>query len=173
MNRILVDMDGVIADVYSMFFTLHEKETGQRLKAEDVAGIREADAFAGQLRWVNTPGFFRSVPVMNDSVRVLEKLNRSYEVIIISMATEFPVCLNDKRLWLDDYFPFITWRQMVFCGNKNLINADIMIDDHFKNLDEFTGKTILFSQPHNITTTRTRHRRVNTWIEIEKLLLPC
>lgn len=170
MKRILVDMDGVIADVYTKFFELHEQETGVRLKIKDIAGLKEADAFSGQLRWVNTPGFFRSVPVMDDSVRVLEKLNSSYEVIIISMATEFPSSLNDKRFWLDDHFPFITWRQMVFCGNKRLIDADIMIDDHFKNLDEFPGETVLFNQPHNIIS-ETHHRRVDTWSEIEGLLL--
>jgi 5'(3')-deoxyribonucleotidase len=172
MKRILVDMDGVIADVYAKFFELHERETGEILRPEDIAGLKEADAFDGQLRWVNTPGFFRSVPVMKDSVTVLEKLNREYEVIIVSMATEFPTSLNDKRFWLDYHFPFITWQQMVFCGDKRLINADIMIDDHFKNLDEFQGKTILFTQPHNMKIRDTHHTRVDTWMEIEKLLLP-
>ncbi|HUU99664.1 MAG TPA: hypothetical protein VMW32_01760 [Bacteroidales bacterium] len=28
-KRILVDMDGVLVDIYSRFFELHEKETGQ------------------------------------------------------------------------------------------------------------------------------------------------
>ena len=47
-----------------------------------------------------------------------------------------------------------------------------MIDDHLKNLDYFSGETLLFSQPHNLRVTGTRHRRVHTWKEIEALLLP-
>jgi 5'(3')-deoxyribonucleotidase len=170
-RRILVDMDGVLADVYSRFFDLHEEETDIRLSVDDVIGLKEADAFPGQLRWVNSIGFFRSVPVMEGSIEVLEKLNKKYEVVVISMATEFPVCPTDKRLWLQDHFPFIRWTQMVFCGNKDLIIADIMIDDHLKNLDNFRGETIMFSQPHNINETATRHRRVGSWDEIAKILL--
>lgn len=49
---------------------------------------------------------------------------------------------------------------------------DIMIDDHFKNLDHFTGgETLLFSQPHNKMADAGKHRRVDTWQEIERLLL--
>jgi hypothetical protein len=32
MKRILVDMDGVLADVYSRFYELHETEFGEKLK---------------------------------------------------------------------------------------------------------------------------------------------
>jgi 5'(3')-deoxyribonucleotidase len=46
-----------------------------------------------------------------------------------------------------------------------------MIDDHFKNLDHFPGKTILFTQAHNILKDAGRHQRVNNWNEIEKILL--
>lgn len=171
MKRILADMDGVLADVYKRFFELHEQETGQRLSIGDIAGKLEADAFPNQLKWVTAPGFFRTVPVMQGSIEGLKKLNTGFEVIIVSMATEFPQSLTDKQLWLHDHFPFISWKQLVFCGNKNLLKADIMIDDHPKNLDHFSGVTIMFSQPHNILLNNTRHKRVNSWAEIEKLLL--
>jgi len=171
MQRILVDMDGVLADVYSRFYFLHEQETGQKLSAMDVAGKLEAEAFPRELVWVTTRGFFWSVPVMEGSIEGLRKLNTAYEVIVISLATEFPQSLTDKQLWVHDHFPFIGWQQLVFCGNKNLIKADIMIDDHPKNLDQFTGETIMFTQPHNMLLTNTRHTRVSSWAEIEKLLL--
>lgn len=171
MKRILIDMDGVLADDYTRFFELHEKETGQKLKVQDIIGLKEAEAFPGQRRWVTSPGFFRDVPVMPGSQRVLKKLNDQYDVIIVSMATEFPFSLTDKQLWLNDNYPFIGWQQIVFCGSKNLIVADIMIDDHLKNLDHFKGETIMFTQPHNMNLKKCSHRRVDSWDEIEKLLL--
>jgi 5'(3')-deoxyribonucleotidase len=169
MKRILVDMDGVIADVYARFFQLHEEKYGHRLTVNDVTGIKEALAFPDQLTWVNTPGFFRTVPVMTGSVEGLKKLNNRYDVVVVSMATEFPACLTDKRLWLSEHFPFITWQQMVFCGNKSLIKGDIMIDDHLKNLDRFEGETIMFDQPHNLLEPA-NHRRVGSWGEILEIL---
>jgi len=164
-------MDGVLADVYNRFFELHEEESGIRITLESIIGLKEAEAFPNQLKWVNTPGFFRSVPVMEGSREGLKMLNDNFEVVVVSMATEFPVCLTDKQLWLNEHFPFITWKQMVFCGNKNIIEADIMIDDHPKNLDNFKGETIIFTQPHNMDLKGLRHTRVDSWAEIEKLLL--
>jgi 5'-nucleotidase len=172
MKRILVDMDGVLVDIYSRFFELHEMETGQRLTIHDVAGLLEAEAFQNQRKWVSSPGFFRNLPVMPGSREVLKNLNDVYKIIVVSLATEFPYCLTDKQLWIQDNFPFITWHQIVFCGDKNLIDSEIMIDDHLKNLDHFKGETIIFTQPPNMLVKDTRHKRVNSWDEIEKLLLP-
>jgi 5'-nucleotidase len=171
MKRILVDMDGVLADVYHRFFDLHEEESGVRLDLKSIIGLKEAEAFPNLLNWVNTPGFFRGMPIMTNSQRVLKRLNENYEVIVTSMATEFPISLTDKQLWLEEHYPFISWKQLVFCGRKELINGDLMIDDHFKNLDNFSGETLLFTQPHNMNVTETRHTRVGSWTEIEKLLL--
>jgi 5'(3')-deoxyribonucleotidase len=171
-QSILVDMDGVLADVYTRLFDLHEAEYGVRLSVNDVAGLLEEEAFPDQRKWVAARGFFRDLPVMPGSREVLEKLNERYEVIVVSLATEFPNSLTDKQLWLNDHFPFISWRQIVFCGDKNLIKADIMIDDHLKNLDHFIGETIMFTQPLNILMENPGHKRVNSWYEIEKLLLP-
>jgi 5'-nucleotidase len=88
------------------------------------------------------------------------------------MATEFPKSLTDKQLWLTEHFPFISWKQIVFCGSKDIIQADIMIDDHLKNLDNFNGETLMFTQPHNMKITDHRHQRVNSWAEIEEVLIP-
>jgi 5'(3')-deoxyribonucleotidase len=159
-------MDGVLADVYSRFFELYEQENGSSLSVADVSGKLEAEAFQNQLRWVTTPGFFRTVPVMEGSVEGLKTLNSRYNVIVVSMATEFPRSLTDKQLWMQDNYPFISWQQLVFCGDKSLIRADIMIDDHPKNLDNFTGERIMFTQPHNILLKNTWHRRVSSWAEI-------
>ena len=171
MKRILVDMDGVLADVYNRFLKIHEEETGQLLTLDEIVGLKEGEAFPGLHKWVTTPGFFRTIPVMPDSQRVMKLLNEKYDVIVVSMATEFPESLTDKQLWLHDNFPFISWRQSVFCGNKSLIKADIMIDDHFKNLDNFDGETIMFIQPHNINSTNHNHKTVSSWKDIEHLLL--
>jgi len=164
-------MDGVLADVYKRFFDLHEEETGVRKNLDEIIGLKEGEAFPGLYKWVTRPGFFRTMPVMPDSQRVMKLLNERYDVIVVSMATEFPESLTDKQIWLHDNFPFISWKQSVFCGNKSLIKADIMIDDHFKNLDNFDGETIMFIQPHNLNSSGHAHKTVSTWKEIEYLLL--
>jgi 5'(3')-deoxyribonucleotidase len=162
MKRILVDMDGVLADVYHRFKELHHLETGTVL----------SDAVPNVYNWVTAPGFFRHLPLIEGSRKGLEMLNKTYHVVVVSMATEYPNCLTDKQLWLEENYPFISWKQVVLCGDKSLIHGDLMIDDHLKNLDYFSGETFIFSQPHNLRLTGTRHRRVHSWKEIEDLLLP-
>jgi 5'(3')-deoxyribonucleotidase len=60
---------------------------------------------------------------------------------------------------------------MVFCGSKEIIKADIMIDDHFKNLDFFEGDTFLFTQPHNVRKLNGKHKRVHSWKDVEYFLI--
>ncbi|TMI93037.1 MAG: 5'(3')-deoxyribonucleotidase, partial [Bacteroidetes bacterium] len=45
MERLAVDMDGVLADVYEQFFRYDEKDFGKRKPLEDVVGVEERKAF--------------------------------------------------------------------------------------------------------------------------------
>jgi 5'(3')-deoxyribonucleotidase len=101
----------------------------------------------------------------------LTELNKNYELFIVSAAMEFPQSLPEKLEWLNEHFSFLTWQQIVFCGSKEIVDADIMIDDHFKNLDLFKGTSLLFTQPHNQLKNDSRHKRVDSWKEIASILL--
>jgi 5'-nucleotidase len=171
MKRIAIDMDGVMANVAAKFVAYHNQTMATQITEKDVEGMSELEAFPIFNDWLNTEGFFRHLPLMADSQAVVEALNQKYEVFIVSAANEFPKSLIDKHAWLQEYFPFISWRQMVFCGSKTIVQADIMIDDHFKNLDYFDGQTLLFTAHHNALTSAGRHTRVNSWAEIAEILL--
>jgi 5'-nucleotidase len=170
MQRIAVDMDGVLANVTEHFLDYDEKDFGRRQSWEDIAGKPEMTVFPNLRKYLFQDNFFRTVPVMADSQKVLHDLNKKYEVFIVSAATEFPQSLSEKQSWLNEHFSFIQWQQMVFCGWKTIISADIMIDDHFKNLNAFPNKTFLFSQSHNVSMEAGRHHRVSTWKELSELL---
>lgn len=163
-------MDGVLADVYKQFIAFEEKESGIKIPVETLTGKEEYEAFKNGRKHVNSKGFFRNAPLMDGCVGVLAKLNEEYDVFIVSAAMEFPGSLPEKYEWLQEHFPFITWQQIVFCGSKSVVQGDIMIDDHFKNLDHFKGQTILFTQPHNDGHDDRGHRRVNSWPEVLKIL---
>ncbi len=171
MKRIAIDMDNVIADITTAFLDSHECETGIRLTPDDINGKMEIDAFPNVMRWVNTEGYFRDLQVMPDSQRVIKKLMEHNEVFIVSAATQFPRSLYDKMMWMEEHFPFIGWQNICLCGFKTIIKADILIDDHFKNLDYFEGATLLFTATHNVLADNGRHRRVHSWLEIEQILL--
>lgn len=173
MKVIAVDMDGVLGDVFEQFLDWDERDHGRRQIREELIGVSDFEAFKLGRKYVYTQNFFRSLKVMQDSQEVMKKLWEHYDIYIVSAATEFPQSLSEKQEWLLEHFPFIPWQKIVFCGSKEIIRADIMIDDHFKNLDRFRGEqSLLFSQPHNEGTDAGKHRRVKTWKEIGELLLP-
>ena len=169
-SQVLVDMDGVLADVYGQFIKMEYRDSGIRLNREDLCGKSEEEAFPSFNRLVREIGFFRTAPLMEDSVEGLKLLNDKYNVLIVSSATEFPGSLIEKQQWLNEHFPFITWEQMIFCGRKDSIKGDIMIDDHLKNLRYFEGRKVLFSQPHNMCVQDQMYQRVTGWKDIMEML---
>jgi 5'(3')-deoxyribonucleotidase len=175
MKRVLVDMDEVIADTTAGMIDWYKKTYGgdidykKMLEGKSlVKGFPEQHQTDVRQR-LYEEGFFRHLPVIENSVEVLEEMNRKYEVYIVSAATEFPNSLTDKYNWLMEHFPFFTWKQLVLCGVKSMIQADFMIDDHTKHLELFKGKPYLFTAPHNLDEQG--FDRLSSWKEVgEKFL---
>ena len=160
-----------MADIYPQYIRLEHEETGKTIDLEDTWGKSEVEAFPNSLKHLRTRGFFRTAPVIEGAVEALKHLGERFEIFIVSSATQFPNSLEEKYYWLEEHFPFISWQQVVLCGTKKLIHGDIMIDDHFKNLDVFEGRSLLFTQPHNFGKNDHSHERVSGWSEICSLLL--
>lgn len=164
---IAVDMDGVLADTETHYIQYYENETGEKIERQSLHGLPEDSAFPDKTavqRYVIMPGFFRTLPLIADGVMAIQKLMEDFDVYIVSAAMEFPLSLYEKKMWLEEYFPFISWRNIVFCGDKSIIKTDYLIDDHLRNLDNFSGRPLLFHASHNVHITR--HQRMNNWKEI-------
>ena len=170
-KTVAIDMDGVIADVEAHFLDWYERDYGERFSKNILIGVSEEEAFPEKgavRRFVTTPGFFSTVPVMEGAVDAVKKIMETYEVYIVSAAMEFPQSLPEKYSWLNEHFPFIGWRNIIFCGDKSIISTDYLIDDHCKNLDVCKGKRIMFTAGHNVNYTH--HTRGNNWKEVLAIL---
>ena len=165
-KTIAIDMDGVIADAVSHFISWYERDSGVKVEISVFDGVPEAEALPDGMvkKFVYTPGFFRTIPLMPGAQEALRVLMEHYDVYIVSAAMEFPQCLTEKREWLEEHFPGISWRNIIFCGDKSVIGTDYMIDDHVRNLDTFRGKGLMFHAGHNIHNES--HTRMKTWEEI-------
>lgn len=173
MERVIIDMDEVIADPMGAMIAWYEKEHGlpvdfSKMKGSWLPGFPEQHHKMIRERLYET-GFFRSLPVMKDAVDVLKEMNQRYEIFIVSAATEFPNSLKDKLDWLLEHFPFFTWKQLVLCGEKRMVYGDYMIDDHVRHLQHFNGKKYLYTSPHNKDITG--YDRLNNWQEAAEIFL--
>ena len=167
-------MDEVIADPMRKMIDWYRSEYNGPINYDDMVGTSWIDGFPIEHRkmvraQLNEPGFFRDLPVIGNSVDVLRRLNEKYELYIVSAATEFPNSLKDKYEWLQDHFPFLTWHQIVFCGDKKMIRADFMIDDHARHLKHFIGEAYIFDAAHN--GNETEYERIMDWDDAAKKLL--
>lgn len=174
MERIIIDMDEVIADPMGEMINWYKEHYGLDIDYTKMTSGSWVKGFPEQHQQLvrerlMSPGFFRNLPVMPDSTEVLGELNKVYEVFIVSAATEFPNSLKDKLDWLLQHFPFFTWRQLVLCGDKRMISGDHMIDDHPRNLVHFPGRKYLYHSPHNITVTD--YQRLHNWKEAASVFL--
>lgn len=166
-KSIAIDMDGVIADIEPHLLAGYERECGIKLSLADIQGLSGEEAFPEKgviAKVLHSPGFFRKLDVMPGAISGVKQLMEKYEVYIVSAATEFPLSLYEKYEWLKEHFPFISWRNIVLCGDKSIINTHYMIDDHCKNLDFCSGKTIMFNAHHNVHLNH--HFRVHNWEEV-------
>lgn len=170
MKRLIVDMDGVMANVYHQLIKFEKEDSGKEIEASELVGLSEIEAFPNGKRHIHETGFFRTLPVMEGSQEAMEYLNNKYELYIVSAGMEFPNSLREKFDWLAEHFPFITWEQIVLCGSKKVVCGDIMIDDHPKNLNHFAGEKLIFTQPHNAQIENQHYKRVHSWEDIMNIL---
>lgn len=173
MKRIAIDMDEVIADFHSKILQTWNSHFSQQLTADELNlfDLHREDPHTLKeiFNLVSDPDFFGDLAVIADSQRVIANLSTHYEIFITTAAMEVPSSFNAKFRWLNTHFPSIKPSNIVFCGNKSIINADYMIDDNAVNFENFCGEGILFSAPHNRSVNG--YRRVESWQEIETLLL--
>lgn len=174
MLTLSVDMDEVITDTAKKLKDWYSNEFGIIFNEKDLHGkdLRQAvnpEHLAKFHEYLNAPGFFGDLEIMPDAETVLKRLDEEYDLYIVSAALEFPNSLKDKYDWIAKNLPFITWRQICLCGNKSIVQTDIMIDDRTRNFSHFQGRKILYTQHHNIFEEN--YERVSNWKEIEDKLL--
>ena len=110
--------------------------------------------------------FFEDLAVLPDCQEVVRELAGRYDVFIASAAMDVPCSFDAKYRWLQRHFPFIPPSQIVFCGDKTIVDADYLIDDRPRHFAKFRGQALLFSAPHN--AGETGYTRVASWKEVRE-----
>lgn len=169
--RIAIDMDETIADSLKEHVRRYNVEFAEMISTDDLHG-KHLEEFApfdrreAVRRAVRDESFFDCLDVIDGAKQVIEELSRKHEVFIVSAAMEIPESLAAKHRWLRRHFPFVPETNVVFCGNKGIIDADYLIDDEARHFVGFPGTGILFSAPHNLSETE--HRRVANWRDVHR-----
>jgi 5'-nucleotidase len=173
MKRLIIDMDDVLADTGAKILQIFNDTnnlnvTKEYFEDKDFYATIKSDQYVSYRDRLFEPGFFRDLEVFPDAKEVVKELYEKYEIYIVSAAMEFPTSLYDKYEWMAEHFPYISWRNIVFCGDKSIVHGEIMIDDHARNFANFEGEKLLFHSMHN--TQVQGYKRVKNWKEIYEIL---
>ncbi|WP_027107951.1 5' nucleotidase, NT5C type [Lacticigenium naphthae] len=168
---IAVDMDQVLADMEVPFVELFKREYEVEFDDAEAYLVDHPEVDLNMTirelyPYINTYEFVRNLPVIKNAQMVLKELQEDYIVYIATAAMDIPKTFSAKYEWLEEHFPFIHPQQFVFCGNKEIIQADYLIDDSIRQLKRFNGTGLLFSS--SLNQKNTEFIRVNNWEDVRE-----
>lgn len=182
--RILVDVDGVMADFVTPVVNLVNNELGTDYTAEDIDEWEVLDALDVPPRQrelvrkaICSPGFCRGFKVYPGVEKGLAKLRKFGRVIALTAPFESPFWEYERRKWLQEELGFSKHDIMSGSG-KEICDADFLIDDKPSNVinwqeeDFISRRGILLKQTWNVDAIgQTWHGMVaNDWKHLVALI---
>ncbi len=185
MEKLIVDMDDVITE--KGFIRMVNKFLGTSYTQEDAGSYYINDLIPKDKidEWVHfylNNNVYDFVNIVEGAKETLEKLNKKYDLYIATayVFRDAPEVsgktLLDKYNFLIRNFPFIDPHKFIFISSKELLEADIRIDDSPKKIMGEARLRLLFTAYHNKNMTDEELKdnnliRVNGWKDVEKILL--
>lgn len=180
MKSLMIDMDDVITN--GNFNKYIEEFMGIKIDMNQITNYEYVQDLVASKKdefWhhVEDKDLYKGAPLFKDCYEVLEKLNKKYDLYIVtSYLWRDGIDISGKNLgykyyYLKEMLPFIDPSKYIFTTNKNLLKFDIKVDDKVSNLEGAKTK-ILFNRWHNKNKEYDQSIiRVNNWKEIEEVLL--
>ena len=172
---LVLDQDDVIVDTYRKMAQIIVRDFGTDFQMEDFYTHAFNDLLPEDhknriYQELHKPGFFADIPAKDGAVEAVRQLADKYEIYVATAAMEFPNSFREKYDWLQANLPFVPYQNLIFCGHKSILRADIIIDDMPRNfVGQESARCLLFNAPHNYSENR--YERVNSWDDILKKLL--
>ncbi len=172
---ILVDMDDTIECLLKAWVGLLNERYGRSVSTEDVTQWDVTKAYPGLTKEqvygvLNEAGFWGRVDPMPGAAEALRRfIAEGHEVYIVT-ATAYESVPEKMRDLLFRWFPFIGWDNVIIAARKQMIRADVLIDDAVHNLEGGQYARILVDAPYNraYDAAAGGMTRVYSWKEIER-----
>lgn len=167
---LLVDMDDTIENLLPAWAEWLNKKHGTSVKADDITGWDVQEFFPSLTKdEVYAPlyedEFWGTVQPKEDAVNCLTRLNELGFKLYICTNSNYQTIRRKLEYIIDRYFPFISWWNVITIRHKQLLNADILVDDGVHNLIGGSYKKILMTASHNkdFGASSNDMIRVNDW----------
>lgn len=175
MARILVDMDGVLANWGARYDAGLDRAGANARNIPRTIDQRSFNLMDGRtdaereiVRAVMAePGFYADLDPIDGAIAAVEELAKHHDVwICTSPLPGNPTCAQDKLDWVATYLGIEWLHRVILTHDKASVRADILIDDRpdIPGAADATWKQVLFDQPYNRAVTDLG-ARIWSWLE--------
>ncbi len=172
--KILVDMDGVLANFESGFLKLWREKHADKpfIPLEQRTTFYVEDQYPVDLKDLvfetfSSANFFRSLEPIDGGIKAMNELQQmGHEVFICtSPLVSYQNCVLEKYEWVDAYLGKEWVDTIILTRDKTMVKGDILIDDRpsIEGCDIPSWEHILYDQPYNRTENNKRRLDWNNW----------
>jgi 5'-nucleotidase len=177
-RTILVDMDGVVADLDGeLIKTLRERKLDAIAnQVKDRKEYEYSSAIEQQCRKIMAePGFFLRLPPIEGAVQALNEMKKQGHCVWFcsSPLKEYQFCLPEKYKWVEQHFGIEWTRCIMITPDKSLAKGHYLIDDKPEPKSKAyvpEWKHIVFDQSYNRHITYEKPHLV-FWKDWQKVIL--
>lgn len=176
--KIALDIDNTIVNTTSCILDQHYADTGEKLTLDDIKSyyienyVGEDYKYDFHLIFLKKE-MWKRVKVIPHCVEVIKRLHDKGNEIYFVTSTE-PQNVAKKARFLQRTFPFLNIRKrLITTPYKQILNADLLIDDCVDNVINAQYKSILMTYPWNANFDDASDEniyRVNNWLEVEPMI---
>lgn len=162
MNRVLLDVDGVLADFVGGYLQLLEHHTGlvamrEHITAFDIGaslGLTREQSSRMKRAIGDTPAFARHLDVYAGAAEGFRELAQVADVwIVTSPWNSNPTWTHDREAWLQRHFG-IPHSRVIHTSAKHICRGDFLVDDKTETLHAWQaehpqGRAVQWITPHN------------------------
>jgi 5'-nucleotidase len=171
--RLLIDMDGVVANFLEHFCYLFNRRYLRNVQPDSITTFDLSKSIEGATREecntiFKSPGFFDNLLPVDGAIEALNSLeDKGHEIVFV---TSCYTGHEDKLNWLNRHLDFVP--TVVFCNNKYLVKGDILLDDSIDNLEQWANEwvhnhAVCFDAPYNQAWNG---KTVKNWNEFQELV---
>ncbi len=182
MKRVLLDVDGVLADFTSAWIEAYMKCGGNRITESDVtdwdfdACVPRASSLREYIRsYTHAPGFATQLAPYPGAIKAVKRIMQVAHVAFVTSPLSSRTWAHDRAEWLRNHFGDCT---IVSTSEKHWVAGDLLIDDRADNVLKWlehwpNGEGIVWERPWNAeyqlrqtTDWASRLYRTNDWADV-------
>lgn len=175
--KVLVDMDDTMTNLLGSWLDRLNKKHGTDVSYEDVTcwdmcvffpSLSKEEVFAP----LHDDTLWEDIRPIAGSVRCLNQIIKDGHEVFVVTASHYNTVKPKFEKVLLEYFPFISWDNVIITSKKQMIKGDILIDDAPHNLVDGDYFKVLMNAPHNQSYDAENNGmvRVDNWEKIYKLI---